>query len=265
VSEERGQDCSALTEEIAQLKRDAAERTEAQAQIKGELQGKLNALTQRHLAAQQSDHATSARLRVAEADLELARQDHQRSATAAANLQRVLEQFQSEKQAEIDQICQRKEKEIEATIEASEIKLEHVRKSHEDEMSVREKALGVLEAKLDKDNKDKADELKTLQRTLDNAIAQLSSQRGDVVDKRLAASLVVQFVSKKYSMEVLALLARIFTFTEDELVTVGLRTRRRGLLGLLTPLEAPTIEGAEDAGLAELWVRFLNEEVGETG
>ena len=66
-------------------------------------------------------------------------------------------------------------------------------------------------------------------------------------------------------MEVLALLARIFTFTEDELVTVGLRTRRRGLLGLLTPLEAPTIEGAEDAGLAELWVRFLNEEVGETG
>ena len=54
-------------------------------------------------------------------------------------------------------------------------------------------------------------------------------------------------------------------FTEDELVTVGLRTRRRGLLGLLTPLEAPTIEGAEDAGLAELWVRFLNEEVGETG
>lgn len=261
LNEERGQDCNILSNRIAELERAAVEEGEARAKVEGELQGKLNAVTQRHLAAQQSEHESSARLRVAEADLQLARQDHQRSSTAAANLQKVLEQFQLEKKTEIDQIRERMQKQINATAEASDIKLEHVRKAHAEDLSSRERIINDLREKTEKNNETYEIEKKSLQKTLDNAISQLSSQRGDVVDKRLAASLVVQYVSKKFSMEVLALLARIFSFTEEEQVKVGLRKRQMRLRGIGGGNS--TNQGAEDAGLAELWVRFLNEEAGE--
>ena len=84
----------------------------------------------------------------------------------------------------------------------------------------------------------------------------------DVVDRKLMTNLIVQYHQKKFSPEVLELLGRVLGFSEDEKNKVGLR--RRGLLGLLTPL-APPISAEEQPNLVELWVSFLEKETDTPG
>lgn len=85
----------------------------------------------------------------------------------------------------------------------------------------------------------------------------------DVVDRRLISNVLVQYLQKGKSLEVLALLAKILNMSSEEKAAIGLRPKPgSGLLGMLTSLPAPEIsaEEVEKSNLVELWVSFLEKE-----
>ncbi len=73
---------------------------------------------QRCQLALQSEHETGTKLLACEADNELLRVDCSRSRTACSNLQRVLEQFQVEKDHEIASSCAQIEDKLRAAEES---------------------------------------------------------------------------------------------------------------------------------------------------
>lgn len=247
--------------ELAQL-HEGATRAQAEWQrTEAELRSQLLVMTQRHQAAQKAAHDACTKLRAAEADLQLARQDHERNATACGNLQRVLEQFQAEKEAELRQTRAKCARELEAHDEAAQVKLEHAAEAHEIRVSEMTAAHRRLEMDVQRAAQDLAHRLKEkdgevlqMRRTLDEAVMRLT--RDDVVDRGLVTNLIVTYHARNRSPEVLELMAKMLDFSDEDKRKVGLKSSRQSLGGEGPQATAPAGDAAA-SNVLELWVSFL--------
>ncbi|CAH0521189.1 unnamed protein product [Peronospora belbahrii] len=203
-----------------------------------------------------------AQLKASEADKVIAQQDVERLEHDLDVLGDVLHQFQVDSKAQKEHV---------ATVEAE---LERVKKEletrqprlepHEGPMNDLERVMGQLAKK--------TQECDQLREALESTATQYNSER-DVIDKRLAAQLVVAYVDSNKKGEVLELMARIMGFTEDQKRRVGVGYPIEGngggglfssIIGLVspgegenTPVDPSTIEGKN---FADILSEFLLEE-----
>uniref|UniRef100_A0A7S2WTQ4 GRIP domain-containing protein n=1 Tax=Rhizochromulina marina TaxID=1034831 RepID=A0A7S2WTQ4_9STRA len=270
---EAGEDYVRLQSTVRQLQSELEVQVEAHQQEASEL-GHAVADTQQKLAlAQKASRDAETRARALEADLELTRQDHERSSLISANLQRVLEQFQSDKGAELAQLRELHEREVTGLQEALSSQVAQLRKAHTEELDQRSEetnrarmAMDHAQHQLALVEKDKERKIADMRRSLDQAIAQLQASDEDVVDRKLITNLIVAYHSRARSREVLELMSRILNFSVEDQRKVGLLGRGLGigkLLGnVLTPLPTPELprDQVENSSLLELWVAFLEAE-----
>jgi len=184
---------------------------------------------------------------------------------ALMNLQTVLEQFQSQREAEVRYEIASLHKQI----AAEQDKIKHL--SHDlEEASKAYRRCEELERQIQKLHEELSqksreviklrEEGEPIRKALEETMRRLNSaaENGkNLVDKRLAAKLVVTYFSRQSNQkDVLNLMSSILEFTEEEKIQVGLiKPKRRWLFfggGDDTPKEAPT-----EKSLADLWVEFL--------
>eukprot|EP00963_Diacronema_lutheri_P008995 scaffold786_cov329-Pavlova_lutheri.AAC.19 len=94
--------------------------------------------------------------------------------------------------------------------------------------------------------------------TMEETIRQLQKQLGEtssMIEKRIIVQLLLTYVKKKNSKEVLAVMAKMLDFTEEELEEVGLK--KRGLHST----EGVANGGEPTESLSKMWLKFLEEEV----
>lgn len=116
-----------------------------------------------------------------------------------------------------------------------------------------------------------SNERRKIQKTLEQAVAQLNNSQQDVVDRALIANLIVSYFQRKRSREVLDLISRVLDFTEEQQVATGLRpppvlnfpiVNSTGSVFssiLSSVVGAPPAQPVEVQGdsLAELWINYL--------
>lgn len=246
------------------------------------LQQQVNDL---HARVQHSDHSVhdlTAQLAAAQADLRVLTQDYELSEVSRTNLQKVLEQFHMEKDAEIKHIERTHVKKLEAAEQASLIKEDHVRRMYEGQLEdsrreasiVKEEALTATNRAKEEVQQAKRESL-SLRKALDEAIARLQFSHADTVDRKLIANLVVTYFEKRRSKEILEIIVRTLNFSDAERMRIGLsplnpENSPTGLLGglmstvgTLVSTRSPTKSFDFDPGnlqgqsLAELWFNYL--------
>jgi chromosome segregation ATPase len=257
-SEARIQDNILLEERLKNSERTASSQYD-------ELQKSHDDLRHKFFCAQQLVHDANSKLQVCEADLEVVRADNARSFTSLKNLQRVLENFQSEKDIEMKRLEQKYQLEIESL----EMRSSHLTRDVDDAKAATSSEVKALREDVQRMTRNltevqngKDAEVQGMRRTLDLAIEQLQASTQEVVDRNLMQNLVVQYHQKNRSSEVLELMARILGLSEDQKAACGLHSRRPLLTGIRSLLPAPDLafEVAEGSNLVELWVKFLETE-----
>ncbi|CAI5711394.1 unnamed protein product [Peronospora destructor] len=224
------------------------------------------------LMAKSEDHASSidsqrlydleARLKTSEADKAVAQQDAKRLQRDLDALDGVLHQFQANNRAQKKHVAA-----VEAELERAKSELQTrqlLPEPNEEAIDDLERVMGKLAKK--------THECEQLREALESTATQYNSER-DVLDKRLAAQLVVAYVDSNKKGEVLQLMARIMGFTEDEKrrVGVGYPIQVNGggglfssIIGLVAPGEGATTSvdpsTIEGKNFADLWSEYLLEE-----
>lgn len=226
------------------------------------------------LLAKGEEHASSidsqrlydleAELATCAADKALAVKDAERLQRSLDALEGVLHQFQVDSKRQKERVA-----EIEAELEQVKKELDVCRNAPKPADGQVDDLSRVME-KLAK----KTHECEQLREALESTATQYNSDR-DVLDKSLAAQLVVAYVDSNKKGEVLQLMARMMGFTEEQKRRVGLGYPVEGngggglfssIIGLVAPGEgadggAPvdpaTIQGKS---FADMWSDFLLEE-----
>lgn len=163
----------------------------------------------RFQGAQQSVFESQRRAEALECDIAVAKADQVRASTSSSNLQRVLEEFQNEKALEMSALSAQSRKEVEAAKADHERQLDLTKQELLKELRGKETELDSLrseiahfESRLDGVTEEKNLEVSKMRQTLDKAIEQLTTKNEDFVDRRLIASIVVQYFAKHRSLEV---------------------------------------------------------------
>ena len=164
-------------------------------------------------------------LTVALADVDVARSDTQRALLSNANLQRALESFQSEREAELEMLDIQKQRDeevtaaahaaaIQATHEANESKLRQAKCAADIAIKEVVTKLQILQGKVTEYEKDNL----YLRRSLDEAIHRLQSTQEDVVDRAMMKNILLDWFSKtgKNKKQVLEVMASMLHFTDSE-------------------------------------------------
>ncbi|CAI5707585.1 unnamed protein product [Peronospora effusa] len=224
------------------------------------------------LLVESEEHASSidnqrlydleAQLKTSEADKVVAQQDAERLQRDLDALEGVLHQFQVDNKAQKKHVAA-----VEAELERATSELQ----TRQPLSEPNEEAMDDLDRVMEKLAK-KTHECEKLREALESTATQYNSER-DVLDKRLAAQLVVAYVDSNKKGEVLQLMARIMGFTEDEKRRVGVGYPIQGngggglfssIIGLVAPgegvttsVDPSTIEGKN---FADIWSEFLLEE-----
>lgn len=103
----------------------------------------------------------------------------------------------------------------------------------------------------------KEESLRTRYR-MEETIRQLQKQLGEtssMIEKRIIVQLLLTYVKKKNSKEVLAVMAKMLDFTEEELGQVGLKKKSSHSTEAVANGDEPT------ESLSKMWLKFLEEEV----
>ncbi|EGZ12240.1 hypothetical protein PHYSODRAFT_317418 [Phytophthora sojae] len=226
------------------------------------------------LMAKSEEHASSidsqrlyeleARLTTSEADKAVAQQDAERLQRDLDALEGVLHQFQVDSKAQRERVA------------SMEAELEQVKRELQSRQPLSEPREGEdndLERVMEKLAK-KTHECEQLREALESTATQYNSER-DVLDKSLAAQLVVAYVDSDKKGEVLQLMARMMGFTEEQKRRVGIGYPIEGngggglfssIIGLVTPgeggsagttIDPSTVEGKS---FADMWSEFLLDE-----
>ncbi|ETN02858.1 hypothetical protein F442_16451 [Phytophthora nicotianae P10297] len=221
------------------------------------------------LMAKSEEHASSidsqklydleARLTTSEADKIVAQQDAERLQRDLDALEDVLHQFQVASKAQKERV---------------EVELEQAKKELQTRQPLPEPTEGEvndLKRVMEKLTK-KTHECEQHREALESTATQYNSER-DVLNKRLAAQLVVAYVDSNKKGEVLQLMARMMSFTEEQKRRVGLGYPIEGngggglfssIIGLVAPGEggsAPVDPSAiEGKSFADMWSEFLLDE-----
>ena len=219
-------------------------------------------------------------LAAAQADLDLANADRDRALLANENLQRALEDLQSERDAEIALLAEQQKSEEEAIAAAHEASLEAMKaKNAKDMADVQFAADRSLQNQLVELDKMEAtiQELRrdgmNLRKALDEAIARLQTNQEDVIDRSLIKNIILDWHAKKgkEKRDVMVLLGSILHFTEDEKDKAYIGESHTALEYVYGAVAAPLPKSKLDADkiegdtVREKWVNFLLAETGEDG
>ena len=211
-------------------------------------------------------------LTVALADVEVARSDAQRAMTSNANLQRALESFQSEREAELGMLEEAKHRDekaaaaahaaaIQATYDANETKIREVKYAADTAIKKLNTELQVLKGRIQEYEKDNLH----LRRSLDEAIYRLQSTQEDVVDRTMMKNIILDWFSKtgKNKKQVLELMASMLHFTDGDKekchIYEGTGSYEKFVGAVVAPLPAPAkeVDTLEGENVREKWVNFL--------
>ena len=168
-------------------------------------------------------------LAAARADLGVLQADYAQSETARGNLQRVLEQFQWEKAAEVKHLERQHAKQLEEAEAAARTREEGLRRALQgevDEARAQAKLVGeqseMEQVKARAQAEQARREAASLRKALDEAIARLRHDESDVVQRQLIGNLFVSFFSQGRPEDTLEIIARTLGFSDAERLRVGL-------------------------------------------
>ncbi|KAL7535029.1 hypothetical protein ACHAXR_006221 [Thalassiosira sp. AJA248-18] len=217
-------------------------------------------------------------LTAARADLEMANTDRNRALMANENLQRALEDLQSERDAEIALLSEQQTAAEEAIAAAHEASLEAMKEANAAEMRdiqyAADKSLQNSLVEMDKMESTiqecRKDNL-NLRKALDEAIARLQTNQEDVIDRSLIKNIILDWHSKKgkSKRDVMVLLGSILHFTEDEKDKAfvgdgpGALDKVYGAVAAPLPPAKLNVDKIEGDTVREKWVNFLLAETGE--
>ncbi|EWM20891.1 hypothetical protein Naga_100201g8 [Nannochloropsis gaditana] len=293
-------DLEALREEVAVWKARVATMEANAVRQEEESENKVRGLLERLQAAEHAVHEQGAELAGTRADLGVLTRDFEQSETAKANLQKVLEQFQREKAAEMKHWERTHAKQLAAEAAAAETREAHLRTSFQAQIAdAQAQATLSVEESERETRKALAEcqqarrEAASMRKALDEAIARLHSNESDVVPRQLIGNLVVSYYSQGRPTETLEIIARTLGLADEERIKVGLRALRpgggrragvgegggagspgkRGLVGGLFSrvggvMSSPRKEfvpenGTEGKTLGDLWLDYLMKETEE--
>lgn len=155
--------------------------------------------------------------------------DYAQSETARGNLQRVLEQFQWEKAAELKHLERQHAKQLEEAGAAARTREEGLRRALQgevDEARAQAKLVGeqseMEQVKARAQAEQARREAASLRKALDEAIARLRHDESDVVQRQLIGNLFVSFFSQGRPEDTLEIIARTLGFSDAERLRVGL-------------------------------------------
>jgi chromosome segregation ATPase len=219
------------------------------------------------------------RLAALQADLDVAKADKDRAITASSNLQRAMEAFESERDAELEILEESRKSAEEAMLAAHELALQALKKDNNriiEEMQIASnKAIKNMMDEI-KDMERKQEEYLrenvNLRRSLDEAIQRLHSKEEDVIDRSLMKNILLDWHSKsgKAKRDVLAVMSSVLHFTEEEKEKCGLIESQHAIskvVGTLAPPLNPAAKSPEELdgdSIREKWVSFLLAECGES-
>ena len=208
------------------------------------------------------------------ADLQLSQNDYERVLASCENMQRAIEAFQSERDAELTLLNEQR-LEAEAALKAAhEASLEALRQSNTMRMQEVERAsneavknsmneISKLEQCLEKAQH----ENEYTRKSLDEAIKRLQVTQEDVIDRSIMKNILLDWISKgeKERHEVLKVMTSLLHFSEDEKKRVGLfeysssglAGRVVGAVAVPLPPSKLNIDKIEGDDLREKWVNFL--------
>jgi len=219
------------------------------------------------------------RLAALQADLDVAKADKDRAITASSNLQRAMEAFESEREAELEILEESRKSAEEAMLAAHELALQALKKDNDriiEEMQVASnKAIKNMMDEI-KDMERKQEEYirdnVNLRRSLDEAIQRLHSKEEDVIDRSFMRNILLDWHSKsgKSKREVLAIMSSVLHFTQEDKEKCGLIDSQHTIskvVGTLAPPLHPAVKSPEELdgdNIREKWVNFLLAECGES-
>lgn len=217
-------------------------------------------------------------LAAAQADLDLANADRNRALAANENLQRALEDFQGERDAEVALLAEQHRAAEEAAAAAHAASLEATREASAAEMRDVQYAadrslqnslaeMDKMEATIQECRRDSAN----LRKALDEAIARLQTNQEDVIDRSLIKNIILDWHAKKgkAKRDVMVLLGSILHFTEDEKDRASIGEGPGALDKVYGAVAAPlppaklNPDKIEGDTVREKWVNFLLAETGD--
>ena len=252
---------------------------------KSALESAVDKTTEDHVLLLSERDAAKAQVRdleqllaAAQADLDLANTDRDRALMANENLQRALEDFQGERDAEIALLSEQQTSNFDAMEAAHKASLEAMKEANAAEMrDVQYAADRSVQNSLAEMDKQEATILEcrkenlNLRKALDEAIARLQTNQEDVIDRSLIKNIILDWHSKKgkSKRDVMILLGSILHFTEDEKDRASIGEEHGTLEKVYDAVAAPlppaklNVEKIEGDTVREKWVNFLLAETGD--
>lgn len=177
------------------------------------------------------------------------------SSAAQRKTNEVWRQRQDDLRAEFDQQLEATVREWEARLKAQEQLTQAQEQRVREEEVARRKLL-----------QDAGAERQRMQQTMQTALKQLQNSQDDVVDRALVANLLSSYLGRRRPREVLQVLSKILSFSDAQMVEVGLKVAPTNLVDSFINAIAPRVDKVEVHGenLAEMWVNFLLEESGSS-
>jgi len=214
------------------------------------------------------------------ADLEMAKSDSERIATARNNLQMALESFQTEREAELGMLEEQWSEKQHSMAEAHAAALEATYESHQVELrEIQEAANQAVQNSMEeiKQLETKLEQLRTenvqTRRSLDEAIHRLQSTQEDVIDRQLMKNILMDWLTNaghnsKERAQVLELMASVLHFTDEEKEKVHIsNVHTHGGIGAIKrvgsvvaaplPPSRADVEHLEGDNVREKFVNFL--------
>jgi hypothetical protein len=191
------------------------------------------------------------------------------------NLHSALGQLQKERDNIIKRINSDQDKKFQQMLDDEKIKFTITEENYKKEIISKDDANRLLKEKLEDEIllRRKAEiefnnEKKKMQKTIETAVSQMRNTADDVVDRVLVTNLFVDYIQKRRSLDVLALIGKILNFTDEQKEAVGLKVPQNYIKSLITsivgPLAPPPAPEVEGDNLAELWINFLLTESDES-
>jgi chromosome segregation ATPase len=202
------------------------------------------------------------------ADLEIVKADSERLILSNNNLQVALEAFQSEREAEMAKIDERKTEERDAVNAAHAAELDALKLVLQNELRQVQKAADDAVRNTMEEVKELEGKLENLRvenvqtrRALDEAIDRLSQTQDDVVDRTVMKNILLDWLTKagkKERSQVLEMMADLLHFTDDEKRRVHIDGRSPSIRNIMSPPPAKVdVKNLEGENVREKWVNFL--------
>lgn len=208
------------------------------------------------------------------ADMSIIQHDLKQRNIELNNLHIALGQLQKERDDIIKRINSEQDKKIQNVIDDVKANYIIIEENYKKEIIDKDNINHLLKEKLEDESllRRKAEiefnnEKKKMQKTLETALIQIRNTDDDVVDRVLVTNLFVDYIQKRRSLDVLALIGKILNFSDEQKEAVGLKVPSQNYIkSFITSIVGPLAPPPEVEGdnLAELWINFLLTESDES-